>query len=380
MHEIDGDGYLSSGGHRYFADEDLPTRKATQVTHQWANAVQEEIANVIRAEGITLNTSSESYAAMNQLNAAIDHKVADEATARIAADASEASTRAAAVAGLDGRTTTLEGEMVVESGRNDTQDGQITTLQGQTALFDHSGAVKGDTLSFDTADSRWHPAAGRSFPTRVFCDSMNKGLASPWYPGAEYPITSIQVYLKGRYATPGDGGVPQGNTLFQTYELTGSELPEAIGDAVYRGGMWHIRGSVVVVLPATIANGYLGYSTNVFQALYIKFNCATQLWYGPTSVSDHNGVGRTRAIYKRFTNTSDYVHYEGDQHGHFICIPFGVITPNGIWIGNEDTWFSEFTNADARAMPGIFTPSKKYAISFDVVAPSWVQSAYEYPT
>jgi hypothetical protein len=137
MHEINGDGYLSSGGHRYFADEDLPTRKATQVTHQWANAVQEEIANVVRAEGITLNSPTESYAQMNQLNTAIDAKVADEASARSAADTT-----------LSGRCTTLEGQMTTETGRNNTQDGQIATLQGQTALFNSTGAVKGDVLSF----------------------------------------------------------------------------------------------------------------------------------------------------------------------------------------------------------------------------------------
>jgi len=369
MHEINGDGYLSSGGHRYFADEDLPTRKATQVTHQWANAVQEEIANVVRAEGITLNSPTESYAQMNQLNTAIDAKVADEASARSAADTT-----------LSGRCTTLEGQMTTETGRNNTQDGQIATLQGQTALFNSTGAVKGDVLSFDTADNHWHPNSGRTFKTRLFCDAKNKGLASDWHPGAQFPITSIQVFLYGCYATPGDGGVPQGNTLFQTVELTGASLPEAIGDAVYVDQMWRIRGSIVAIMPANMSAGYLGYTTTVFQALSVKFNCATNLWYGPLSYTEHNGCGRTRAIYKRFTTTADDVNYAGDETGHFICMPYGSISANRIWIGNEDTWFSEFTNADARAMPGIFTPSKKYAISFDVMAPSYIMSDYEYPT
>lgn len=87
MHRIEGDGYITVSGKKYFDDEDLPTRKATQVTYQWANAIQEEIAAVIEAEGGTLNTASETYAQMNQMNTAIDSKVSDEATLRIAADA-----------------------------------------------------------------------------------------------------------------------------------------------------------------------------------------------------------------------------------------------------------------------------------------------------
>lgn len=76
MHRITGDGYIVDGGKNRFADEDLPSRSATQVTHQFMNATQEEIATVIEAQGGTLHADSETYAQMNQLNAAIDAKVA----------------------------------------------------------------------------------------------------------------------------------------------------------------------------------------------------------------------------------------------------------------------------------------------------------------
>ena len=88
MHRIEGDGYLVDSGKKFFDDENPPTRFATQVTHQWANAVQEEIAKVIEAEGLTLNAATENkLTEMTQLNSAINLKVAAEATARIAGDA-----------------------------------------------------------------------------------------------------------------------------------------------------------------------------------------------------------------------------------------------------------------------------------------------------
>lgn len=53
MHRIDGPGATSGGGFR----EGDPTtgESSTWVTADWANAVQEELANVIEAAGLTLN-------------------------------------------------------------------------------------------------------------------------------------------------------------------------------------------------------------------------------------------------------------------------------------------------------------------------------------
>jgi hypothetical protein len=85
MHRITGDGYIVDGGKHRFADEDLPTRNATQVTHQFMNAVQEEISAIIEAEGGTLHTDSETYAQMNQLKTAINAKVAAYTSNAIAA-------------------------------------------------------------------------------------------------------------------------------------------------------------------------------------------------------------------------------------------------------------------------------------------------------
>lgn len=58
-----------------YRDENPPTYDATQGRHTEMNAIQEEIANVIRAEGIVLNTDTETVAQMTQLNAAINHKL-----------------------------------------------------------------------------------------------------------------------------------------------------------------------------------------------------------------------------------------------------------------------------------------------------------------
>lgn len=76
MHETLGDGYIVDGGKRIFADEDIGTgRDATQLRHQEANAWQEEIANVIRSTGVSLNAASETIAQMTQLNTAINQKI-----------------------------------------------------------------------------------------------------------------------------------------------------------------------------------------------------------------------------------------------------------------------------------------------------------------
>lgn len=74
MHRTAGDGFIVDGGKNYYADEDLPTRSATQLRHQEMNAIQEEISRVIESTGQALNPTSESYAQMIQLNTAIDAK------------------------------------------------------------------------------------------------------------------------------------------------------------------------------------------------------------------------------------------------------------------------------------------------------------------
>lgn len=79
MHYTEGDGKLfdPTAGHNIYADEDPPTRDATQFTHESANALTEEIANVIKSTGVSLNASSETIAQMTQLKTAIDKKDQD---------------------------------------------------------------------------------------------------------------------------------------------------------------------------------------------------------------------------------------------------------------------------------------------------------------
>jgi len=236
--------------------------------------------------------------------------------------------------------------------------------------LDPAGATKGDALIFDTDDNKWHPDSTRDYRSRIQVAAVNDGLAASWIGDshAKFTFTGITINLKGRYADPGDGGVPGGDTLFQNYEIPEGDIKEWQVTALYRGYDWRIRGSFVFILPATISNGYHGYTTNVYQALHVQFTGASQnLWHGPFSYDDRDGYGRTQAPYKRFANVVDNVCYAGDVSGHYICTP----RINGIWLGDDDHWFYQFTRANARLMPGIFTPSRKFAISFDVQAPGY---------
>lgn len=87
MHRTLGDGYVIVDGKRVYADEDPPTRDATQLRHEEMNAIQEEICNVIESTGATLNAGTEAISAMTQLNTAIGFKIGNEAIARSSADA-----------------------------------------------------------------------------------------------------------------------------------------------------------------------------------------------------------------------------------------------------------------------------------------------------
>jgi hypothetical protein len=77
MHRTNGDGFILDPIKNVpvYADEDLPTRQATQLRHQEMNAIQEEICNVIEDAFITVNQPTEDISQMNQLNQAIDWKL-----------------------------------------------------------------------------------------------------------------------------------------------------------------------------------------------------------------------------------------------------------------------------------------------------------------
>lgn len=75
MHRTDGDAYGLDGLKHIYQAEVAGVHDATQMTFNDGNAFQEEIANVIEAEGIGLNTSAEAIADMHQLNDAINAKL-----------------------------------------------------------------------------------------------------------------------------------------------------------------------------------------------------------------------------------------------------------------------------------------------------------------
>ena len=77
MHRVDSPDFIVVDGKRYYKETPTP---ATVFGHHQANAIQEEIADVIESEGITLRPSGESDAANNykgQLNSAINKKITD---------------------------------------------------------------------------------------------------------------------------------------------------------------------------------------------------------------------------------------------------------------------------------------------------------------
>ena len=120
MHETLGDGYITESGKRIYADEDLGIgRDATQFRHQEANSFQEEIANVIRSEGITLNAPDEAISSMNQLNSAITQKinngVSAEAALRIAGDNTLAAIIAALTSTSVANSSTVAGAKVTNA-------------------------------------------------------------------------------------------------------------------------------------------------------------------------------------------------------------------------------------------------------------------------
>jgi len=142
MHRTFGDGYVLIGGKRLYADEDLGTgRDATQVRHEEMNALQEEICNVIEAEGLALNSPSESVSSMNQMNTAINNKLKSN---RITNQSSVTG------ANVSGALNSLQSQIDAEEGRNDTQD----TLIAANTVTNHMSLQEFPNRIFDLAPVR----------------------------------------------------------------------------------------------------------------------------------------------------------------------------------------------------------------------------------
>lgn len=80
MHRTNGDSYGTAPSYmgpsvHVYRDYSPGNYDSTQARHQEHNAFQEEICNVIEAEGYTLQTDSETVAQMFQLNTAINNKL-----------------------------------------------------------------------------------------------------------------------------------------------------------------------------------------------------------------------------------------------------------------------------------------------------------------
>ncbi len=77
MHRTVGDSYGVQDGKNIFREESPGNHDATQFTHDMANALQEEIANVITGFGGSLNTAAETVAQMVQLRDRISAKISE---------------------------------------------------------------------------------------------------------------------------------------------------------------------------------------------------------------------------------------------------------------------------------------------------------------
>jgi len=158
MHRTLGDGRIVDpiGGFNVYADEDPPTRNATQMRHEEANTFQEEIVNVILAAGLSLNAGTETIQEMIQLNAAIDSKistaVAAEAAARSSADnglQSQITANAGAVTSLQQLTAVMaiaDGTVTPQAGSSSAE-----SLVSRFLVFDTSKSGTGVILYIQRA-------------------------------------------------------------------------------------------------------------------------------------------------------------------------------------------------------------------------------------
>jgi len=168
MHYTEGDGklYDASVGHDVYADEDPPTRDATQLTHESANALTEEVANVIKSAGISLNSASESLAQMTQLKQAIDKKdtdVTNALTAIITALVASAIGNDSNVTGSTVKDAFNENKSRIDTNQNNIADNYNALLALDSSDVQNASQVSGskvtnalDTLktAIDTLDDK----------------------------------------------------------------------------------------------------------------------------------------------------------------------------------------------------------------------------------
>jgi len=135
MHRTEGDGYVTgqpwSGPPtaKFYADENPPTRDATQLRHEEMNAIQEEIANVIIAEGYTLQADTETYAQMHQLNTAINWKLK---TGRIENQSTVVGSYLTAA--LDALKTADTAEAVIRDANDKADNGELSSTHLDTLI------------------------------------------------------------------------------------------------------------------------------------------------------------------------------------------------------------------------------------------------------
>lgn len=403
MHRTLGDGYVQGEGKyrnniNIYADENPPERDATQVRHEEMNAIQEEICNVIEGEGLPLNDASEAEKEMFQLETAINRKLK---TSRIENQSNVNGTTATnalntldqAVGSLDSSVSSahqqiddlqedigtvvgddLQTQIAAERIRNDEQDAELAAFNAQLENIDPSNAQDGDSFIFTTDDSKWHPASQVSVLPYVV-KKARKGLrySDQGLSHDTQVFDGIVASLYGRYADPNDTQVPGGDSSFARYDLPSSDIVEWHLDAMYYGENMLIRGGIVFETPETII-GYQGYVTNVFTNLRIwpLINGEAPglgtftLWGGAINFNNWDRMGRVLAPFKRVASGENY-RYASQGTGSLICFP---LYNTSIVFGSEDTWDQMQTRPNARTMPSVFEPSKRYAISFEVSAGS----------
>jgi hypothetical protein len=175
MHRTIGDSFTTVAGKNIFRQEDPGgAYQATQQTYDWANAIQEELANIIEGFGGTLNSPTEAISAMNQayvrIKNYIDTEDAAGDTAFAAVDGVQSRSNIVSVTtallraigigtGIDGLRLQKNGAQTLQIGKGGTAI--FSAAAGQFFYFDHTAAVTARTFPELFTEAGISPAAGQ---------------------------------------------------------------------------------------------------------------------------------------------------------------------------------------------------------------------------
>lgn len=219
-----------------YRDELLGSYDATQLRHTEMNAIQEEICNVIRGEGIALNTDAESFASMTQLETAIDNKL--EASRIVNDSGVPGAFTDDALDNLDTKIDNLGTDDIAND--SSVPGATLTDLIDNAGSDDFandstvSGSTVTDALDQLKSDVQTIQAPGHLFDMRLFCfggrgitvqsgqcmDSTGQYLIKATTSLRKYLLNAAQTDFETFSAGNNGGGWAPGNKDF-IYQFTG---------------------------------------------------------------------------------------------------------------------------------------------------------------